>query len=214
MFTRIVFRENLHRVILHTLNCWSTLGGKWWDRESWRRRGWNEEGSNSQQGTSCHKTWVEWESRRWDLSLSQQKTGTLCGKTISYCGILVWSFPHPLGRFYSTNSWQNQFVILSRSEEREEAAACLSEGWEMSEKKVKSSAKRERVFSSESVRSLMKIRKNMESRTLPWYSSLDSEKRWKDSIESNWEVVWDSIEKLSTSVEEVSNPRVELALDY
>ena len=45
----------------------------------------------------------------------------------------------------------------------------------------------------------------MGPRTLPWRdSSLDRERRWMGSVESHM---------LTTRVEEVSNPRVELALD-
>ena len=36
----------------------------------------------------------------------------------------------------------DQFVILSRSEEKEEDAACLLKGWGMSRQRVESSAKR------------------------------------------------------------------------
>ena len=52
----------------------------------------------------------------------------------------------------------------------------------------------------------MKIRNNMGPRTLPsGYCSLDRKRRRKGSVESHM---------LAMRVEEVSNPRVELALGY
>ena len=59
----------------------------------------------------------------------------------------------------------DQFVILSRSEEREEAAVCLKD--EKCHRRVWSRQQRDEDF-PESVRSLMKIRNKMGPRTLPW----------------------------------------------
>ena len=61
----------------------------------------------------------------------------------------------------------DQFVILSRSQEREEAAACLSEGRGFYSREW-SHHKRDKEDFPESVRSLMNIRNNMGPRTLPW----------------------------------------------
>ena len=91
------------------------------------------------------------------------------------------------------------FVTPSRSGETEAAAACLSEGWGMSQW---SHQQRDKEDFPESQDDHF-LRSGIG--TLSWgHSSLDRERRWKDSVQNH---------SLAPRVSEVSNPCVELALD-
>ena len=71
----------------------------------------------------------------------------------------------------------DKFLFSLRSEEREEAAACLSEGWRCHGTEW-SYQQRDKEDFPESVRSLMRIRNNMGLRTLSWgYFGLDRERK-------------------------------------